>query len=591
MSPARRTEQFQNDWSDGQVRDVAPTLISPRGAERIVNALLDEDGNPYRRGGTEYDTTNGLGSGGLIWNWEGYLKPGARSLAANSADFGVKDGEGAFVNLGGAGLSVPKQSAVLEELLYIGGGTLYGGSRKSSVYSTKTVTVTKGSKTVTGSETSFTANVDAGMLFHIGSERVYIVASVDSNTQITLRDAYEGESGSGKSYTLNPVWTVGGSDPYEVWDYVTVCANRLVGISGRKLIYSEVNNPHKYESSILETANEHTIQLGEGVGLATVGQTVLVFTTGGIVTLDGLALDITDLNGNAQHRLQTLSNELVCAGAAGIASYGQTLVVPAGDGVYLVDGVSQPVRISKPVSRQYRQRISDGYRIGGAAVDRSHYFLPIITGAGVVKEVHVCRLDRPSRDRQQTIYPWSQLAGDGGKVTSYAVRRSTGAQEPTLIGCQSSSPSRLLDCSGYFEPANANAADADGSVHTWEVITRAFPTGQETLNAVRAVETRYELVDADEEPRLQLSYNDGSNRSTGTLWGLFKWGKAKWGGSSGSWTPIGELGPSDGRKPKKLRINKKLRHVRIRIRSTGPTPFLALRSLQLNIRPTEATRL
>lgn len=594
MTPSLQGELTQNDWSVGEVRDVAPTLISPVGAYGMTDVLLDEDGNPYRRGGTEYLSGAGLGAAGLTWTWSGFLLPGARTLVANSSDFGVLSADDSTIaNLGGSGLSVPKQSAVLEDLLYIGGGTLYGGSRKTAVYSTGTVKVTQGSKTVTGSGTTWNTLVDAGMLFHIGTERVYVVASIDSTTQITLRDAYEGSSGEGKSYTLNPVWTVG-SDPYDAFDYVTVCANRFVFASGRTIKFTDVRsgviNPHSFTNK-LGTTNEHTVPQGVEInGLATVAQTVLVFTTAGVWTLDGLALDITDLNGNAQHRLQVLSTDIVLASAAGIASYNQQLVVPAGDGVYLMDGVSQPVRISKPIGRQYRQRIADGYRIGGAKVYRSHYLMPVITGSSKVKEVRVCRLDRPTRDRDQTIYPWSQLKGDGGKVACYAIRTTAAPQEPKLLGTQTSAPSRLMDCSGYFEPRASNKTDADGTWPDLDVISRAYPTGEDTLNVLRAIRARYELVDNGDEAKLAFSYNDGSAKGTGSKWGQMKWGQAKWGGSSGAWIPIGELGPSDGRDPGKLRVNKRFRHVRLRARSVGPAALCVLRSLELKTRPSGATR-
>lgn len=179
MTPALRTRYTQGDFSAGMNRDVAPALIPDSGTYDLVNALLDEDGNPYRRGGTEYQSKEGMGSAGLTWVWSGYLLGGPRTIFANGSDFGVlgSDDE-SIVNLGGVGLSAPKQSAVIEDLLYIGGGTLYGGSRKTAVYSTGTVEVTKGSKTVKGAGTTWTTNVDVGMLFHIGSERVYVVAEV-----------------------------------------------------------------------------------------------------------------------------------------------------------------------------------------------------------------------------------------------------------------------------------------------------------------------------------------------------------------------------------------------------------------------------
>lgn len=591
MSPALQERIVQEDWSEGEVQDVAPALISPAGAARMVNVLLDEDGNPYRRGGTTYVSKEGLGSSGLSWLWAGYLKPGPRTLVANGSDFGVlgSDGE-SIVNLGGVGLSVPKQAAALQDLLYIGGGTLYGGSRKSAVYSTGTVTVTNGSKVVTGSGTTWNTLVDAGMLLQIGSERAYVVASVDATSQITLRDAYQGATGGGKSYSLNPVLSAS-SGPYGTWDYVTVCANRFVFVAGRTIKFTEVNNPHTFTNS-KGTTNEHTLPEGEGIGLRSVGQTALIFTTAGIWTLDGLALDIVDAAGNPQHRLEQLSGDTVLAGASGLAASGQQLVVPGGDGIYLMDGVSQPRLISRPVNRTYRRYIADGYRLGRAVVYRNHYFLPIVSGTAKVKALLVCRLDRPTRDREQVVYPWCHFTGDGGDVPALAVRASTDPQQPELLGVQSSEPSRVVDCSGYFDPSAANKNDADGSTFDLDIVSRDYETGSGTINSVRAVRPRYELVDAaSDDPELQISYATGSATSGGARFGHATFGNAKFGSDLGaSFVVVGNVGTSDGRNPVPLRMKPRARYMRVRIKGVGPAARCALRSLSLSIRPSGAVR-
>lgn len=595
MSPSLQQRIQQNDWSEGEVRDVVPELISQAGAYAMTNLLLDEDGNPYLRGGSAYLSGAGLGTSGLNWGWDGFLLPGARTVVANESDFGVLSADDtAIVNLGGGGLPYPKQSAVLEDLLYIGGGILYGGSRKSAVYSTGSVSVTNGSKSVTGSGTTWNTLVDAGMLLRVeaGDGRVYLVEAVNSTTSLTLRDAYAGPTESGRNYTLNPVYKVDShTDPYESFDYATTCANRWVFARGRQIKFTEIDNPHTFTNS-LGTVNEHTVPEGvEIVGVATLGQTCFVFTTGGVWTLEGLALDITDLNGTAQHKLALLSGDIVLAGAAGLAYYGQGLVVPAGDGVYVMDGISTPQRISRLIDRLYRQRLADGYRLGGGQLFGGHYFVPfLVSGTNRVKSAHVCRVDRPTLVRSQTVYPWSQLTGDGGLVSCFFRRVSADPQQPQLVATQASEPSRLLDCTGFFEPTRAIEKDADSSVPGLELITRAYETGGSTVNRIRALVPLYELFTGSEEPRLQFSVNDGSSKSTGARWGSVRWGAFKWGGSSGSWEPIGELGPSDGRDPGRLPVNKKARHVRFRIRSIGATPLFALRSLTMTIRPSEAIR-
>jgi hypothetical protein len=152
-----------------------------------------------------------------------------RTVFASDDDFYVVDSDEHDAGQPRLGRDAgPKPSALIESMLFIGGGYIYGGSRKTANYTTGTVTFTNGSKTVTGSGTTWNTLVDAGMLIQRGNERVYVVASVDSTTQITLRDAYEGVTGSGVSYTLSPIYKITAADPYESGEFYAVAANRLL---------------------------------------------------------------------------------------------------------------------------------------------------------------------------------------------------------------------------------------------------------------------------------------------------------------------------------------------------------------------------
>lgn len=72
-----------------------------------------------------------------------------------------------------------------------------------SQYKTGTVSVTNGSPTVTGTDTLW-AGLSTPLYFKIDQdgEPVYEVASVDSNTQITLAGNYQGTTQSGLQYQL-----------------------------------------------------------------------------------------------------------------------------------------------------------------------------------------------------------------------------------------------------------------------------------------------------------------------------------------------------------------------------------------------------
>jgi len=83
-----------------------------------------------------------------------------------------------------------------------------------SQYKTGTATVTNGSATVTGTNTLWLANVTAGDSFTIASTGVmYDVASVDSDTQVTLSVAYAGVTASGAVYAIGTGFTVPDSFP------------------------------------------------------------------------------------------------------------------------------------------------------------------------------------------------------------------------------------------------------------------------------------------------------------------------------------------------------------------------------------------
>ena len=78
-----------------------------------------------------------------------------------------------------------------------------------SQYSTGTASVTNGSPTVTGSGTLWSANVSAADSFTIAGDGVmYDVASVDSDTQVTLSVAYAGSTASGAVYAIGTSFTV-----------------------------------------------------------------------------------------------------------------------------------------------------------------------------------------------------------------------------------------------------------------------------------------------------------------------------------------------------------------------------------------------
>jgi len=92
-------------------------------------------------------------------------------------------------------------------------------------YTTGTVDITNGSTVVTGSGTSWSSNVKAGDYFGVGDDinsitKWYKIASVDSDTQITLEIAYEESSQTGVNYVIRQVFTTEEGDVWRVTQFV-----------------------------------------------------------------------------------------------------------------------------------------------------------------------------------------------------------------------------------------------------------------------------------------------------------------------------------------------------------------------------------
>lgn len=71
-------------------------------------------------------------------------------------------------------------------------------------YRTGTVAVTNNGTGVTGTGTAFIANVKAGDEFNGPDDRSYEIASVNSDTQLTLASVYKGATAATQAYSISP---------------------------------------------------------------------------------------------------------------------------------------------------------------------------------------------------------------------------------------------------------------------------------------------------------------------------------------------------------------------------------------------------
>jgi hypothetical protein len=587
----------QADFSAGMFRSLARHLIPENGCYDLVNLLLDEDGSAYKRGGTSFKSNAAFGSN-LRWVWDGYLSPGRRTLFANADNFGVLAADDETpVDLGGAGLSTPCSGAVIGDLLFIDGGTIYAGSRKSADYSTGTVDVTLASATVTGTTTAWTANVDAGMLFRHGAERYYVVESVDSDTQITLTEPYQGATDTGEAYTLTRLGDAS-SSPYQDADFYLTAGQRLLCLTGDTVTFSNgldadgLTQPHVY------TADDQW-RLPGGVqilGGRVVRDTAFIFTTDGVWSISNLALDLTDAAGNLQQRLDRVNADMILWGHSGVASWRGAMIVPATDDVYLFDGLSQPVSLSRSITPLLAEYVAAGYKPGGGTVFRNHYFLPILNSTAVPQDLLVCRLDRSSNSPVGAVYPWTRLAGHASDCCAFAVRVGAGttARQPALFGASRETDAKVVTLTDVFNPLGLNKNDADGEPPEWRVITRDYQTGQgQNKNLVRRIRLRYGLEDAaTDNPTIQAYIATGEPLDTGTFWGVADWGVDEW-----SDTTLGEFTLLSGSAEETLvdpyswgpdaftTGGSRTRFFRVRLQGTDASARAVVRSIELFIRP------
>ena len=583
----------QQDFTGGFWRSTARQLIDEKGCWDLQNFLLDDDGSLYRRGGSTYKSNAAFGSQ-LTFIWDGYLFPGQRTVFASPTAFGVLSGDDATpISLGGAGLANPTRAVVCGDLLFIGGGTIYGGSRKSASYSTGTVGVTNGTTAVTGTGTAFLANVDVGMLLQVGAgTRYYIVTAVNSDTSLTIKDPYEGSTNATAAYTLSPLGTA--NSPYRSSAMYAVVHNRLVSFeSGNRIYFSAGRDPnsgqirpHLFNPNDWHQLPEGSSILG-GIGLR---DTLLVFASSGLWQISNMAYNVVDAAGNPQHRLEHVTEEIVLLSQEGIAHWDNAVVVPAIDGAYRVDGISPPVPLALSIWKLIMQYARAGYKTGQGIVYRNHYLLPILNSSNALQDFLVCRLDRPQDTRLGRTFPWTRIVGQGAQIAGLDVRVTSATRTPALLGAGLTAAARVTDLSTFFEPAAAVKNDADGTTHAVLIETRDYPTNPKSfnLNHVRRLRARYELVDAASDGPTIIAYF--STGTTGgvvlTQWGSFNWGGANWSDATlaGFTQLAGQAGVSDGTIPYVWLFTKRTRFIRARLVSSGPAASLTLRSLEWFLR-------
>lgn len=439
-----------------------------------------------------------------------------------------------------------------------------------------------------GSELTFVWDglLAAGQRTIIGNPAGLAVANSDGT--ITAVGGSGGIAAPRRAVVLDGVMYLPGGETYDgttvgtaakTTDFYAAVANRLFAGEGSRIDFSGIGAPGTFDPT-----DFHELPAGvQIVGMEPLRDSLAVFTTGGVWVISNVAFNLTDAEGNVQHRVDQYSRELMLWGDTGIAGWEGTLVVPGVDGVWLMargvaSEAAQPFqRISDPIAGLYKDYVRRGYKPGQAAVYRGHYVLPVLKANNDVADVLVCRLDGEKR-------PWSRLGGFGAKVRALSVRSTPDAiRQPELLGGHADG--RLLTLE-YFNPTGATSTDADGSPPRWEITTRESVTGRLVPNTIIKLRMGYELADAPAaDPTISAQVLGGRALPGGSEWGDFEWGEDDWGSADSAVGLVGEA-PIDtyGDLPFSWPVGLKDRFVRFRLACDEPSSRLVIRYLETFVR-------
>lgn len=497
----------QENFGAGMVAGVAADRIPFTAAESIKDALLDENGNPYRRGGVAYlgdDAMVADDPPGVVWMWSGEMAGAQRTLAATTDDLYVLL-DTAWVrltNIAGlhAGVPGPVSAAKVNGLLFIGGSRIYGGASGAIAGFTDSghnATFAVGSATVTGTGSSWLATLEPGMMIEPSvSQGYYVVQSIESDTSLTLdRPSLHGGAVSNPKYEV--VASIA-SRIYVAGDGYATIGGRLIVQKGRDIRASNgadttgFVNPFSFDDFNLHSFTEPL------VGIGVQSDRLLVFTDRDVQSVSGLALDIVDPSGTPLHAVQHVA-DLQLWGQGGLASWKDSLIALCLDGVWAIDSISAPTRLSRSIDTLIRDmldransRVADlGLTAapGQAAVYRDHFFMPVTTirtGHGPVEysaRMLVCDLGSPIQTAVGAVFPWVELTGDA------ACRAVTRAKSFDLLG--GAVTGRAFDLTTVFVP-DVMPDDETGS-HFLEILTRGFTLARGNQNLARRLRLRYDV--------------------------------------------------------------------------------------------------
>lgn len=468
----------QDDFSVGTLVGIAQDQQPGVGVERAINGIFDDDGDVWRRGAVARVHEDPI-EAPLTFLWSGYLGAQYVQLLASPTRFYGLIGAD-LTPLAAPGLVEPALPAIVDDLIFLPNGFVWGGGAGGS--NAGTIAVSQNSPAVVGTGTAFGAG-HVGSLLKMTGGRYYRVASVQDATHLTLSQPVSSATAVGQAYTIS-AYASDALPPATRPRHLGTAAGRLLIAIDNRIAFSKPDDPFSFDPT-----DYH--ELPDGVivqGLSSIRDRALVFTNYGLWTIVGMAFDLTDELGNAQHQLDRLTPELSLLHEAGLAEWAGNIVAPCIDRCFLVDGLSPPVPITDSISSIYMDHIRAGHRPGGAKVFRNHYFLPWLDAARHPHGLALCRLNRPVKARQ-VYYPWSEWDGYPTGIAAFDVDLRAA---PVFRGAHEDG--HVVDISPAFPPFledETPMVDPDGEPVVFDVETRDFPTGNGQPNHVRRLRLFY----------------------------------------------------------------------------------------------------
>lgn len=229
----------------------------------------------------------------------------------------------------------------------------YRGSTNAT-YTTGTVSVTDGSATVTGSGTSWSTvtNAEVGEYIKLPDGKWYKIASIASNTSLTIELTYYGDTASGQTYIISP-WGVvegrfndGAAAPTSeapsglvrpTPEYIENHINRIWTLNGNSLRFSaldtSISGEHFNDWDTGSNAGQILIPFGKGdsgTGLYSLNNSLYVFGRRSIWGVYG--------NSPSNFELRNVTNEIGMISKRTLVEWNDLLVFQSDFGIYLFDG-------------------------------------------------------------------------------------------------------------------------------------------------------------------------------------------------------------------------------------------------------------